>query len=107
MTPAEIDAEIQNLRGQVLQLQQQQDAPKKYWFRCGLIAMSISTALQIMNFAGPNPQHDIILFAAMQFIFLGGVFVQAGRRPTDTYWSGLKWAFSSDKHHPTASRPGA
>ena len=33
MTPAESDPEIQNLRGQVLQLQQQQDARKKYWFR--------------------------------------------------------------------------
>jgi hypothetical protein len=107
MTPTENDAEIQNLRGQVLQLQQQQDAHKKYWLRCGLIAMSIGLALEMMNFAGPNPLHDIILFAATQFIFLGVVFVRAGRRPTDTYWSPLKWAFSSDKHYPTASRPGA
>jgi hypothetical protein len=32
MTPAEIDAEIQNLREQVLQLQQQQDAQKSIGF---------------------------------------------------------------------------
>ena len=107
MTPAEIDAEIQNLRGQVSQLQQQQDAQKKYWFRCGLIVMAIFLTLEIMNFAGPNPQHDIILFAAMQLLVLGCVFSRAGMRPTDTTWSGLKWAFSSDKHYSTASRPGA
>ena len=73
--------------------------------------MSISVALELMNFAGPNPQHDIILFAAMQFLFLGVVFMRAGKRPTATTWSGfwseLKWAFSSDKRYPTASRPGA
>src|SRR5580700_2144796 len=108
MTPAESDPEIQNLRGQVLQLQQQQDARKKYWFRWGLFAMSIGVALELMNFAGPNPQHDIILFAAMQFLFLGVVFMRAGKRPTATTWSGfwseLNWAFSSDKPYPTASR---
>ncbi len=107
MTPEEIDAEIQNLRGQVSQLQQQRDAQKKFWFRCALIAMSIGLALEIVNFAGPSPQHDILLFAAMQFIFLGVVFVRAGRRSTDTTWSGLKWAFSSDKHYPMGSRPSA
>jgi hypothetical protein len=111
MTLAGIDSEIQNLGGQVLQLQQQQDARKKYWFRWGLIAMSISVALELMNFAGPNPQHDIILFAAMQFLFLGAVFMRAGKRPTATTWSGfwseLKWAFSSDRPYPTALRPGA
>ena len=107
MTPAEIDAEIQNLRGQVSQLQHQQDAQKKYWFRCGLIVMSICFALEIMNFAGPTPLHDIVLFTAMQLLVLGCVFVRAGMRPTDTTWSRLKWAFSSDRHYPTASRPGA
>ena len=108
MTPAEIDAEIQNLRGQVSQLQQQQDAQKKYWYRCGIIVMNIGLALEIMNFAFPTSlQHDIVLFAAMQLIVLGGVFARAGMRPTDTAWSGLKWVFSSDKHYPTASRPGA
>ena len=82
MTPAEIDPEIQNLRGQVLQLQQQQDARKKYWFRWGLIAMSICLALELMNLAGPSPQHDIILFAAMQFLSLGlYLCVPEGGRP--------------------------
>jgi hypothetical protein len=107
MTPAEIDAEIQNLRGQVSQLQHQQDAQKKYWFRCGAIVYSISTALLIGNVASPTPLHDILLFAAMQLLVLGCVFSRAGMRPTDTTWSGLKWAFSSDKHYSTASRPGA
>jgi hypothetical protein len=74
MTPAEIDAEIQNLRGQVSQLQQQQDAQKKYWFRCGLIVNSISAALLIGNVASPTPLHDILLFAAMQLLVLGCVF---------------------------------
>jgi len=110
MTPAEIDAEIQNLRGQVSQLQQQQDAQKKYWYRCGLIVMLIGLVLGIVNVAGgPTPLHvhDIVVFASMQLIILGCVFARAGMRPTDTTWSGLKWAFCSNKHYPTASRPGA
>jgi hypothetical protein len=110
MTQDEMEAEIKGLRGQVLQLQQQQDAQKKYWVRCGLIVMWIGLALQIINVAGgPTPPHvhDIFVYAAMQLIILGFVFARAGRRPTDTTWSGLKWVFSSDKHYPTASRPGA
>ena len=107
VTPEETQTEIKSLRAQMLQLRQQQDAQKKYWFRCGAIVYSISTALLIGNVASPTPLHDILLFAAMQLLVLGCVFSRAGMRPTDTTWSGLKWAFSSDKHYSTASRPGA
>ena len=102
MTQAEIETEIQSLRVQVLQLQQQQEGQKKHWFRWGLIAGCIGIVLSIyseiialLTVAGPTPPiAAILLFAALQLYVLCIAFSFAGRPPAGPIGSRLKWGWS-------------
>lgn len=109
MTQAELEAEIEGLRGEVLQLHRQQEqmhkqqeGQKKRWFRCGLIAGCFGIVLSIVSFiitliavAGPTPPiATIFQFTALQLLFLFFAFTSVGKPPEGPIGSRLKWGWS-------------
>jgi hypothetical protein len=103
MTQDEIEGELDSLREQVSQLQQQQERQKKHWFRWGIITACIgfvlavlSTIIAVITVAGPTPPiASILLFAALQLYVLCFALGTAGPPPaTLSIGSRLKWGWS-------------
>jgi hypothetical protein len=98
MTQDEMEAEINGLHQQVLQLQQQQDNQKKHWFRCGQICSVIILLGAIVDIhdrivIGASSQEAIAVVTLSTFLLMA--FGSLGRPPAGlSFWSYLTWGWS-------------
>jgi heme/copper-type cytochrome/quinol oxidase subunit 4 len=99
---AEMEAELEKLSTQILQILSQQEEQKKHWFRWGVGAGFIGVVLSIVSLiiavitaAGPTPPVAYILgLAVPQLLVLAGAFTSAATSPEGTIGLRLKWAWS-------------